>query len=478
MLRSLGKDVAVYGLVDFIFRFIGFIVFPFYAHALHVEQFGVLSLVATTAGLVGLVANAGTNNAVQRFYWEPGYQRSEQRGIVSTGLALLAGTAALAVAIALTAAVVLEHVLETRFGIKLTLIGVALLAVIPEQILQYTLDTVRLHFAPWRFVLISSLRNLLGTALSLWLVLGSGMGVLGFFLGTLIAGTLSLPLALAVVRRDLGGKVSRERARQIFHFGYPFIFAGFGYWLLTSVDRWMLAELSDPTQVGLYSIGAKFATAIFFLNAAFGQAWSPFAMKLRRDRSDYRRVYATIGAGWFFVLAWAGSSLALFAPELLALLTPPEYHDAAVPMAVLAMGSVLFGTTQITAVGISISARTHLFTRATWVVAALNVVLNLALIPMAGAAGAAIATVLSYGTLTGLYLYWSQKLHPLPLQGPKFAYSLLCCAGALLLLALPASGATLAIKVCFFGAMPLLALRLGVLELSDLWVTTVGEAAS
>lgn len=468
MLKAFGKDIALYGLVDFLFRSVSFAVFPLYAHALHVDEFGVLALIGTAATLVGLFANCGTNNAVQRFYWEPGNDRAEQREIVSTGLALLVGVTLGAVAAGLAVIAPLSGRVEDRYGVSLALAAVALLAVIPEQLLQYSLDTVRLHFAPWRFVFISSMKNLLGTALSLGLVLGLGLGVLGFYLGGLLAGMAALPFAFAMIRRDLGGTISGARARELFRFGHPFVFAGLGYWLLTSLDRWMLAEMSDATEVGLYSIAAKFATAVFFLNTAFGQAWSPFAMKIRRERADYRQVYATIGAGWFFVLAWVACALALFSRELLDLLTPTEYHAAALPMALLAMGSVLFGTTQITAIGISISARTHLFMRATWGVAGLNFALNLVLIPFAGATGAAIATMASYGALTGLYVYWSQSLHPLPLQHSKFAYSALCCCAALLMAVLPPALPLSAAKVLFLAVMPWLAFRLRVVQFSDL----------
>ena len=135
------------------------------------------------------------------------------------------------------------------------------------------------------------------------------------------------------------------------------------------------------------------------------------------------------------------------------------------------MGSVLFGTTQITAIGISISRKTHLFARATWGIAALNLMLNIVLIPLAGATGAAIATAISYGVLTGLYLFWTQRLHPLPLEVSKFVYSMLCCCAGLLLAALAAEGAGaqwIAVKVLFLVVIFWLAVRLHILQLSDL----------
>jgi O-antigen/teichoic acid export membrane protein len=70
----------------------------------------------------------------------------------------------------------------------------------------------------------------------------------------------------------------------------------------------------------------------------------------------------------------------------------------------------------VTAVGISLEKRTHLFALIAWSAAIVNFILNLFLIPRFGAVGAAIATTVTYLGLSLVYLYWTQRLHPLPLN--------------------------------------------------------------
>jgi O-antigen/teichoic acid export membrane protein len=423
MLKRLGKDIAVYGAADFAFRLVGFAVFPVYAHVFTVQEFGIYALVSTTAGLVALFANLGLNNAVQRYYWDPETKRATQLELVSTGLSTLAlwsSVVALAFAAGLFPA---RDVIATRYGVSWTIVLIALATIVPEQILQYCLDTLRLHFTPWKFVFVSFLKNLLGVAAGLVIILGLEGGLEGLFLGSLVGASAAVPVALVLIRRDLALAVSLGTARRLVAFGYPFIFAGLAYWLFGSVDRWMLAELSDATQLGLYAIAYKFGTAVLFLNSAFGQAWSPMAQKIRRDDVHYRAAYARLLSVWFFFLVVAGSTVALFGQEVLRLLTPAEYWAAAPVLGILVMGIVLSGTTQITAVGISIERRTQLFAFAAWTTALANIALNLALIPLWGAAGAAFATFLSYALLTLLYLFWSQRLHPIPLEKARLAYS-------------------------------------------------------
>jgi O-antigen/teichoic acid export membrane protein len=331
---------------------------------------------------------------------------------------------------------------------------IALLTVVPEQVLQYCLDTLRLHFAPGKFAVVSLLKNLLGVVIGLVLILKFGLGLEGLFLGGLIGATAAVPLALAMIRKDLTSSAfDFPTVRRLAIFGYPFIFGGLAYWVFSSADRWMLAELSTAAQVGLYAVAFKFATIILFLNAAFGQAWSPAAMKIRRDLPEYREVYARVLSVWYFLLVLVGTGVALFAAEVLRLLTPAEYWDAAPALAVLVMGAVLSGTTQITAIGISLEKKTKLFAVAAWVTAVVNVVANLVLIPRWGALGAAAATFLSYGLLTALYLGWSQKLHPIPLEKRNLGY----CVG-LTLAVVALSGSSLLLEASILAVLAKLAL--------------------
>ena len=80
MLRTLIKNTAIYGLGDFVFKFIGFAVFPIYAHTFSVEEFGAMALVTTLAGLVGIFLNVGMNNSIQRFLLGPRDARGSSPG--------------------------------------------------------------------------------------------------------------------------------------------------------------------------------------------------------------------------------------------------------------------------------------------------------------------------------------------------------------------------------------------------------------
>lgn len=423
MIRKLGKDIAIYGVGDLVFKLAAFFVFPIYTHLFHVDDFGIITLLTVTAGLVGIVINLGINNSVQRFYWDPETRKADQPVIVTTGLVQLVTVGVLVLLLSVVIVYNSRDFILKRYNIEWVLLSFALATVLAEQILQYSLDTVRLHFKPFRFLTISFTKNLLGVCLGLWFIIGEGMGLYGFFLGALLAPVISIPLALWFIRHDLVPRIDKKVWKKLFHFGYPFLFMSIAYWIFGSMDRWMLAELSTTSEVGLFGVAFKFAAVVSFASTAFAQAWSPFAIKLFRDDPQYRTSYSRIFSIWFFLIALLALGISLFSRELLVALTPKEYWNAAGIMGVVTAGVALHGTTLLTSIGISLEKKTKYLTLGAVLAAVANLLLNLLLIPLFGALGAGFSTLISYGILTGSFLYWTQRLHTLPLEKGKLLFS-------------------------------------------------------
>jgi O-antigen/teichoic acid export membrane protein len=416
MLKRLVKDSAIYGLGDFVFKVLGFAVFPIYARAFTVEEFGVMTLVGTVSSVVALFCDAGLHNALQRFYWDTATTDERRPVLVSTALWLLLSWTVLLTLLASAACLFFDDQMKSRYGITFVFLWLSLLSNIPSHAMQFAQNILRLNFSPWKFTILSAGRNCISVVISLLLVLHYKQGLAGYFYGTLWGLLVALPLGFWFIRNEFRLQIDRTMGKELLQFGYPFIFVGLGYWIFASVDRIMLAELSNNTEVGLYGIAQKFAFVMVFLNSAIGQAWSPLAIKIFADDKNYRHVFSRFFTHLFFGLVAVGAAICLFSRDVLHWMTPPAYWPAANTLCVLAMAQVLAGTTQITALGISLEKKTHLFTVTAWITGGISLLLNWIFIPYWGALGAAFASLISYAVLSGMYLYWSQRLHPLPLQ--------------------------------------------------------------
>ena len=149
-----------------------------------------------------MVAALGQSNAVQRFYFDPDLGDEDRSILVSTGLVQLAVSGLLVTGVGLLVLAGLGSDWVTDLGLSRTLLLVTLALVLPEQLSQYLLDSVRLHFSPAKFFLIALVKNLGGVLLGLLFLIWFDLGVLGVVLGILVAAILAVPVGLVLLRDD------------------------------------------------------------------------------------------------------------------------------------------------------------------------------------------------------------------------------------------------------------------------------------
>lgn len=415
MSKALFKDTAFYGASDFIIKVLSFFLFPILANLLSVRDFGIITLAGTFAGFIGMFMSLGINNAVQRFYFDPESTALDQQKIISSGLWVLISWSIIIAVLFLLLAYPFDNFLNKRYEMPWKYFALSLLALVPNLIITYCNDVIRLHFKPVYFFTISLIKNLAALIGGIVVLYYFNAGITGYLWVTFLAPLIMVPLAVYFIRKDLKFRIDKAWTKEIVKIGYPFVFMGIAYWLFGSMDRWLLSEFSDNTQVGLYSIAFKIGTVIMFVNSAFGQAWSPIAIKMMTDNpTTYKKKFTEIFSIFTWILILVGSAVCLFTKEFFVYTMPTTYWAAANATIFILVGMVVHGTTQLTALGISISKKTYIFSRVAWFTAIINLVLNIALIPKWGATGSAVATAITYLVLSLSYYYYTQKLHPIP----------------------------------------------------------------
>jgi O-antigen/teichoic acid export membrane protein len=161
----------------------------------------------------------------------------------------------------------------------------------------------------------------------------------------------------------------------------------------------------------------RIASALVLLLTAFRTAWPAFAYSLE-EGGEARRTYGFVLTYLLFVTSWVALGLSLLAPWLVRWLAPtnPDFWPAADVVPPLAFSAVAFGGYIVMAIGVGRARRTQFNWVVTGVAAALNVTLNLVLIPPYGMNGAAIATLASYTVMfVGMTLN-AQHVYRVPYQ--------------------------------------------------------------
>jgi len=160
-------------------------------------------------------------------------------------------------------------------------------------------------------------------------------------------------------------------------------------------DIFMLNLFLSPMEVGLYSVAATLSERLWMLPQA---ARSVLLPKLVADETpDGIRRYTPLVARTMLILATIiAFPLAVLAPQILALLYSEAFVPAALPLQLLLIGTVTGSGAKIFSSYIAAIGRPGLNSKIAFYMMVLNVSLNLLWIPRYGAAGAALASAISY----------------------------------------------------------------------------------
>ena len=260
-------------------------------------------------------------------------------------------------------------------------------------------------------------------------------------------------------RAQLGLQFSRPLLREMNRFGIPLVPAALALIVVNFSDRFFLVHLASLAEVGLYEIGVRIASAMVLLLTAFRMAWPAFAYSIEDDE-EAKRTYAFVLTYLVVIASWLALGLGLLAPWLVRLLTQPDFYEGERVVAPLAFGGVAYAAYIVMAIGVGRAKRTQFNWVITGVAAAVNIGLNLLLIPPYGIMGAAVATVVAYGVMFIGMTWYAQRVFPTPYQWRR-VLTAVAAAVALLLVGKGLGGLTAAIGLTL--AYPVALVLLGFL---------------
>jgi O-antigen/teichoic acid export membrane protein len=405
----------VYGSGRLALQLVSFITLPILTRVFTPAEYGIVETITTFVSIVGVFAALALNSAAQRSYYDHADDSvRERRLVVSTGLwTTLAWSTALSLALLLASGPLSELFFGTRDHADL--IALALLIVPLTIATTYLQDVLRLFQQPGRYVLVSVLLSGLTIAFVLWFVVVEDRGLLGIYLGGLLAAPVPLVVAWLLVRRMVALEFSRSDARVMLAYALPLLPVAAATWITQLADRFFLLHFTSTAEVGLFGVGNRLANVLMLAVIAFGVAWSPFALDLySRDRDRERGVRARAFAAVGITLGFGAVVLGVWAREFFRIVTDPAFEDAYKVVGLLLGSVVAFGLCGVTMTAITITRQTKYFAYYAAYTTALSLALNFILIPPFGMVGAAVASFATFSALAVLYFVRAQRLDPAP----------------------------------------------------------------
>jgi O-antigen/teichoic acid export membrane protein len=291
---------------------------------------------------------------------------------------------------------------------------------------------------------------------------------------SVLTGQLLAALPVALVALALGFRAStpvflRSELRPLLAFALPVAPHMLAQWVLSWSDRWLLERLMDLEAVATYHMAYLPGLGMLLLGGALNRAWYPLLFRElegvdRAEAQGGEPAFSSAGsgllaatteegrAGWercrrqarafVLLLVAVGAGVALWGGELLRWLPLQGYEGSPGLVALVVLGT--------TAASLYLPAMNQLYHHRhtgpipwlTGLAAALNLGLNLLLIPRIGVLGAALATALAYLVLAALFHAAAARV-----SRPLLAFRET--------LSLAAPSALVLLGACALGALPL-----------------------
>jgi O-antigen/teichoic acid export membrane protein len=412
-LKRLGKHSAIYGLGGLVSRILAVLLLPLYTRYLSPSDYGKVATLIALTTVIGIVLRFGIHSAFFRFYFDSTDPATRLRVVRTSFWFTMAMATIGMVGGFLLAAPIADGLFGSSDDSELVM--AAFVGLWAGMNYEQLTSLFRVEERSVAFVSASLTNIFLTIGATLLLVVALDEGPIGVIVGN-FTGTLLVYVVLVAYRREqLGLEFDRGLLREMNRFGIPLVPTALFLWVTNFSDRLFLVHLADTTEVGLYSVGVQIASAMILMLTAFRLAWPAFAYSIEDDRTA-RRTYAYVLTYVVLATTWVATALALLSPWIVQWIAAPAFEESSRVVGPLAFSAVAFAAYIVVAVGVGRAKRTQFNWIVTGVAAAVNVGLNLIMIPPYGMMGAAVATIAAYSVMLAGMVWWSQQIYPVPYQ--------------------------------------------------------------
>lgn len=311
-----------------------------------------------------------------------------------------------------------------------------------------------------RFVTVQYIQLGLRISMGLIFVVGLQWGAYGVLLGQLCS---ILPVALLVLldhmRTWFTWQIRWYHMWAALIYGLPFVPHLLTRWALDLSDRIILEQFVSLSELGLYNFGYTLGAALGLLATSLNQAWIPYYFRLMKEVAQPAPVIIKVVS--YYVAGFGGLCLAgiLFAGEVIYLFLPDRYFGSLRYFSPVVLASLMTGFYYFGSMPLFFYKKTLIIPIFTVIGGAINIGLNLWLIPYYGAIAAAWTTLAANTFIFVIFFAYGRRLQRL--DYPLSRYALLVAFIFVTALVLPVEAGfevlSIAGKLCWLMGYGLLA---------------------
>ena len=407
-LKLFVKNMVVYGLGGVISKIIPLVMVPIVTRIMpNSEYFGISDLANTLLSLCSSLGIMGMYDAMYRMFFEK-EDEEYKKEICSTAFFF---TCITSVILFVMMIVFSPLIAKLFFGDKelINVVYIVAMATLIGATNGIMSAPTRMQNKGLVFVVLNTIGPVISYSISIPLLL-HGYYVIALPIAGLITAIIYEIVFYGLNRKWFNLKMfKKEHIGPLIKIGLPLLPNFLIYWLFNSSDRLMITSILGIGAAGLYSVGSKLGHASQIIYTAFSGGWQYFAFATMKEEEQVRSntlVFEYLGVISFAVTTF----VCCFSRYIYAFLFEQEYYESYVIAPYLFLAPLLQMLFQIAANQFIVIKKTWPNAFILFLGSAVNIVLNLVLIPVLGIEGAAIATLIGYALSDVICVIVLQKM--------------------------------------------------------------------
>lgn len=407
------KDVLIIGLAQLILSLRGLILLPLIAKLLGAASYGIWVQAVITLALIAGFCELGISFSFIRFFAGETDKEKIRHGFFS----ILITSFSLACVSAVILFLFASPVAGMLFGGREATNVVQLCALIlPFYSINFLFLFFFRAFRKMKLYALLMLAQAFGELAIIAGLILAGWGIFGAVLAILITCLLTDLVMFFIISSQVGLSLppleSFVRIKDYVRFGAPLVLSNFSWWVANASDRYVIAAFLGVAFTGIYSAAYALGSIVTIFMSPLNLVLVPALAHLYdNNRLEEVKTHLSYSLKYFLLLAIpSAAGLCLLAKLILQVLATAEFALAGpivVPFVVAAM--VLHGCYGIIYQPLTLVKKTSIIGIAWGIAGALNLGLNLLLVPRFGIVAAAITTLASFAVAIGITCYASFK---------------------------------------------------------------------
>lgn len=379
------KNMSILTISNFVSKILVFLMLPLYTNVLTTQEYGTIDIISTTINLSIPIFTLSISEAILRYTMEKNVIKEE---VLKESLKVIVkGFLILLILSPLTTFLKLPLVYVVIFLIYY------LTTAIINALSYYTKGTNNLKLLG----ISNIIRALLLVSLNCLMLLVLKLNIIGYYISLIVSDIIFILILLIPVLKNKQKRIKQNHqlAKEMKSYSKPFIINSISWWINNASDKYLVLLFCGINITGIYSIAYKIPSMLEVVQNIFSQAWQISAIKEYKSK-EAEAFFSTMYKYYNFILIMTVLIILLFLKSISKILFAKEFYVAwkFVPFLLLA---ILFGALS-GFLGSLYSANkdSKMYAKSTLIGAISNIILNLILIPIFNAYGAAIATFISY----------------------------------------------------------------------------------